>query len=120
MDLRTIEADNFIPEKAAIHDLVDTGTPLTLVSGVRTLYTNDGATYEYQSSEQAVNFDNATGKLTCGSVVDAAVDIKIGGAMNAASANTRIRVELVMGLDGDEVPVDDVEIDISELRKIGI
>ena len=110
-ELRDIEANNFIPEKCGIHDLVDTGGVQTLVNGVRTLYTNDAGTYEYRNATYPY-FNNATGKLDGGPVEDQALDIKIGGIMNAASANTRIRVEVIIDATV-EIPVDDIEIEIN-------
>lgn len=109
-DIRDVLEDNIIPRKSRIHDCVDTGTLQTLADGVRTVYTNDKLGYEYNNGTGDL-WDSVNNKIT-DTILDAKIDIIVGGTMNAPSANTRLDVELVID-DTPEIPVKKRTLEIS-------
>jgi len=112
--IQTLLRERHIPRKAAIHDCANTVGTQTLVAGVRTLYTNDGAAWEYTSVSTAM-WDKTLSVVT-DSILDSKIDITVGGVMNAPSANTLMRVELVIDVGGTglaEIPVDERTFDIT-------
>lgn len=78
---RNFIKDTFIPTKNCIHDCVDTGTTLTLLSGVEVDLPIDCATRDYKSTTTAL-WDPIT------SLVKDTID------------NTEIRVKLTMTING--------------------
>lgn len=127
-DIREVLEDNFIARKGQIHTLVDTleTSPITLVSGVRTLMSNDGSVYEEYSDASNLMYNKTTGLIDAGTVEYAKQEIVVGGVMNSASANTRLKIELVIPYTPEiivryvEVEINRVGVDISEFRTFAV
>lgn len=96
--VQSVFKEQIVPIQSNIHDCVDTGTLVTLSSGVRTLYTNDKLTYEYKNGE--TDLWDSVNSIVKDSILDSKVDIVIGGTHNAPNANTRLKVELVIDVGG--------------------
>jgi len=113
--------ENHIPRASGYHSCIDnqytTGARQTLAIGVRTLYTNNKLVYEGKSN--GALWDSTNSKIDCGSsglVEDSLLFIKLGGGMSAATALSRMKVELVIARpagDGGEVPIDTFEIEFA-------
>ena len=92
-ELSTVMKDDIIPIKSSIHDCANSIGSQTLLSNVRTLYTNDKLGYEDKSGNDLWDSVNS---IISDSIQYSKIDIIIGGIMNTASANTRLFVELVI------------------------
>lgn len=114
--VQNVFEEQIIPIKSAIHDCVDTGTLQALSDGVRTLYTNDKATYEVRSGD--TDLWDSVNSTVIDSILYSKIDIKVGGTMNASSANSRLKVELIIDVGGtglSEILVEEIELEISRV-----
>ena len=90
--VQSVFEEQIVPIQSNIHDCADTIGTQTLADGVRTLYTNDCATYEYRNGTTDL-WDSVNSKVT-DSIEDSKIDIIVGGIMNAQAANTLLKVEI--------------------------
>lgn len=113
-ELTTILRDDIIPIRSNIHDCADNSSTQTLVNGVRTLYTNNKLVYEDKSGTTDL-WDAVTSTVN-DTIEYSKIDIIVGGKMNAASANTRLFIELVIPAT-TEILVRSFDI---EINRIGV
>lgn len=92
----------FISKCEQITDVVDTGTDVTLSSGVRTLYTSDGGSRTYIHG--AILFDSLTSIINNG-LTDRIMHIKWTFTLNSAQSDKRCMLELIID-DDPEIPIE--------------
>ena len=101
--------NNIIHAKRQIHDAVDTGADLTLLSGVTIPYPVDAAGREYKSGD--VIWDKLTSEFT-DSILDSVIMVKWDFVLNCSQISKILHMAIVIPDPGGDIPVYDRDYDI--------
>jgi len=106
-ELADIKQNNFIPQKRAIHDCVDTGADFALLDSVAVLFPCNCATRDYKSTDKT--FWDKNNNLIKDTIDNAEMRVKIKAVLNGAANDIcKLSIYIPHPTLGN-IPVDEIE-----------